>query len=89
MLRYGAQPSDRFAGIDSLSERERTVLHHLSSGECDKSIAAAMNISDSTVRVHVRSLLKKLGARSRLEAALHAVGALQIQPRPEGSRLAN
>ncbi|MFS4438006.1 helix-turn-helix transcriptional regulator [Paracoccaceae bacterium GXU_MW_L88] len=65
--------------LDRLTTRERAVLARLSEGDCDKEIAAAMNISDSTVRVHVRSVIRKLGVQNRIQAALHAVGA---QPNP-------
>ncbi|SES39261.1 DNA-binding response regulator, NarL/FixJ family, contains REC and HTH domains [Tranquillimonas rosea] len=60
--------------LGSLTVREQAVLDRLSDGDSNKSIASALNISDSTVRVHVRSVLRKLGATNRTQAALYAAG---------------
>lgn len=51
-----------------LSPREIKVLEHLSAGERNRSIAMALNISENTVKFHVRNLLKKLAVGSRSEA---------------------
>ncbi|WP_265502025.1 helix-turn-helix transcriptional regulator [Paracoccus beibuensis] len=58
--------------FESLTKRERMILKHLSSGSCDKTIAAKLEISHSTVRIHIRSVLRKLGVQNRLQAALQA-----------------
>lgn len=58
--------------LKSLTKRERMILKHLSSGSCDKTIAAKLDISHSTVRIHIRSVLRKLGVQNRLQAALQA-----------------
>jgi two-component system, NarL family, nitrate/nitrite response regulator NarL len=42
-------------------------------GKTNKHIAVELNITESTVKVHVKNLLKKLCLRSRVEAALWAV----------------
>lgn len=60
----------RRKSLTVLSERERTVLSHLSTGDCDKEIAATLAISDSTVRFHVRSIMRKLGTQNRIQTAL-------------------
>ena len=51
----------------SLTEREVTVLRHLTCGGRNKEIAAALAISERTVKFHVSSLMTKLGARNRTE----------------------
>jgi len=43
-------------------------------GLSNKLIARSLDITEATVKVHVKNLLKKLGFRSRLEAAVWAVG---------------
>jgi two-component system nitrate/nitrite response regulator NarL len=59
--------------IDSLTERERQILQHLSRGESNKTIARALDISHDTVKLHVRHILAKLNLSSRVEAAVFAV----------------
>jgi len=56
-----------------LTPREREVLDLIASGLNNKLIARELDLSEGTVKVHVKHLLKKLGLRSRLEAALWAV----------------
>jgi DNA-binding NarL/FixJ family response regulator len=53
---------------ESLTPREAEILSLLSRGMDNRSIAEELKISYATVRGHVRSLIDKLGARSRLEA---------------------
>jgi ATP/maltotriose-dependent transcriptional regulator MalT len=61
-------------GLASLSPREAEVLDLLALGYTNKEIANALFIAEVTVKVHVRQILKKLGVRSRTQAALAAVG---------------
>ena len=56
-----------------LTDREREILSHISEGESNKVIARALSIAESTVKVHVKHLLKKLGLKTRVEAAVWAV----------------
>ena len=55
--------------LDTLTARERDVLRLLSDGLSDRDIASAMTVSRRTVETHVSSILHKLGARNRVEAA--------------------
>jgi len=57
----------------SLTERENTILKCLAAGKSNKLIARELDIMESTVKVHIRNLLKKLKFRSRVEAAVWAV----------------
>ena len=56
-----------------LTEREREILRHLATGQSNKVIARALNISHDTVKLHVRHILAKLNLTSRVEAAVFAV----------------
>jgi len=55
-----------------LTEQENRILEHLIDGKSNKLIAKDMGITEGTVKVHVKHLLKKLNLRSRVEAAVWA-----------------
>lgn len=57
----------------TLTRREQEILDGLAHGLSNKLIARGLDITEATVKVHVKNLLKKLGFRSRLEAAVWAV----------------
>ncbi len=56
--------------LKSLTGRELEILSLITKGLSNKLIARELRITDSTVKVHVKHLLKKLNLRSRLEAAV-------------------
>lgn len=56
-----------------LTEREREILRFIAAGHSNKLIARELKISEGTVKVHVKHLLRKLGLDSRVEAAVWAV----------------
>ncbi|MCU6678091.1 nitrate/nitrite response regulator protein NarP [Leclercia tamurae] len=56
--------------LSVLTERELDVLHELAQGQSNKQIAAALNIAEQTVKVHIRNLLRKLNLRSRVAATV-------------------
>ena len=59
--------------FSELTPREMEILCHLAEGRSNKLIGRELGISDGTVKLHVRSILKKLEVRSRVEAAVLAV----------------
>ncbi len=63
-------PPDPFA---ALTPRERDILERLAEGESNKVIARRLGISDGTVKLHVKSVLRKLEVHSRVEAAIKAL----------------
>jgi two-component system nitrate/nitrite response regulator NarL len=56
-----------------LTPRENEILVLLAEGQSNKVIARNLGISDGTVKLHVKSILRKLGVHSRVEAAVIAV----------------
>nr|WP_277628679.1 two-component system response regulator NarL [Pantoea agglomerans] len=67
-----AQPAQT-RDINQLTRRERDILQLISDGMTNKAIARKLAISESTVKVHVKYLLKKMNLKSRLEAAVWAL----------------
>ena len=57
----------------ALTPREQEILAHIAEGESNKAIARALDITDGTVKLHVKSILRKLAVHSRVEAAVLAV----------------
>lgn len=66
------RPTDRDRLLQSLSERELEVLQHLARGKSNKEIAAALYITEGTVKNHMTNVLGKLGVLDRTQAALKA-----------------
>ncbi len=62
-------PGWRHAFVGQLTDREYTVLELLSAGHTNREIAAELFISPSTAGVHVSNILRKLGVKSRVQAA--------------------
>ena len=60
-------------GFGELTPREAEILCHLAEGQSNKVIARELGISDGTVKLHVKSILRKLRVHSRVEAAVLAV----------------
>jgi len=58
--------------VEPLTAREEEVLLALATGRTNEEIAAELYISQSTVKAHVASLMRKLGARNRVELAMWA-----------------
>jgi two-component system, NarL family, response regulator LiaR len=58
---------------EALTERETEILKLLARGRANKQIASDLFVEEKTVKAHVSSILRKLGVRSRTQAALHAV----------------
>jgi len=70
-LREDSKPKDPAQA--GLTEQESRILDQIALGKSNKLIARELNISDGTVKVHVKHLLRKLNLRSRVEAAVWAV----------------
>jgi two-component system, NarL family, nitrate/nitrite response regulator NarL len=70
----GEEPiTDSDTRFAELTPREMEILCHLAEGQSNKVIARELGISNGTVKLHVRAILRKLKVRSRVEAAVLAV----------------
>jgi DNA-binding NarL/FixJ family response regulator len=69
--------ADKHLGDITLTGREVAVLDALFKGKANKVIASELNIRESTVKVHVRNLIKKFKAKNRTEVAYLAQELMQ------------
>lgn len=60
-------------GLALLSSREREILALIARGDSNKLIARALDIAETTVKIHVQHILRKLNLTSRVQAAVFAV----------------
>jgi two-component system, NarL family, nitrate/nitrite response regulator NarL len=61
-------------GAAQLSPREHEVLQQIARGASNKEIARTLQIAETTVKIHVQHILRKLGVSSRVQAAVMASG---------------
>jgi two-component system nitrate/nitrite response regulator NarL len=62
--------------IDNLSSHEREILSYLIAGHPNKEIARILGIGEATVKVHLESLLRKIGVDNRTQATIWALSNL-------------
>lgn len=77
----GGREDDTAAQLARLTGREHGILLGMARGLSNKQIAREAEISEGTVKVHVKSVLRKLGFSSRVEAAIWAVNRGLAQQR--------
>ena len=72
-----APPKESVAAADinsgKLSPREREIIVMLAHGSSNKEIARVLNLSESTIKIHVQGILRKLNIAKRVQAAVYAV----------------
>jgi two-component system, NarL family, nitrate/nitrite response regulator NarL len=67
-LRGGGAPA-----LPALSPREREILAFIAGGASNKEIARTLEVAESTVKIHVQHILRKLELTSRVQAAVWAI----------------
>lgn len=68
-----AAPAVVASELNKLSPREREILVLVARGQSNKEIARTLDLAESTVKIHVQNVLRKLGLTSRVQAAVFAV----------------
>lgn len=68
------------SALDTLTPRELEILGHLAAGHSNKIIARQLDLAESTTKVHVQNILRKLELSSRVQAAVYAVQHKVPQP---------
>ncbi len=59
--------------LEALTQRETEILGCLTEGAPNKTIARQLGITEATVKIHVKSLIRKIGVQNRTQAALWAI----------------
>ena len=81
-------PDDRIA--PQLSPREKLILRCLVEGDSNKLIARKIEIAEATVKVHIKTILRKIGVQNRTQAAIWGMnnGSLEHSEDPSSPPLA-
>ncbi|NLP61394.1 response regulator [Paraburkholderia sacchari] len=69
-----SSPSAPRTSGETLTARERDIVRELARGASNKEIARTLDLAESTVKIHVRNILRKLNLTSRVQVAVYAVG---------------
>jgi len=67
-----APPAEDAAPPDPLSARQREIVALIAQGASNKEIARALDIAETTVKIHVQHILRKLNLSSRVQVAVYA-----------------
>jgi len=65
-------PANDFASVSRLSDREAQILHFLTKGASNKQISREIGLAESTVKVHLKAILRKVRVANRTQAAIWA-----------------
>jgi DNA-binding NarL/FixJ family response regulator len=73
------QEQNHQAMLSPLTQRESEVLRHVALGHTNRQIAETLEISENTVKNHVRNILEKLHLHDRMEAAMYAIETRMLE----------
>lgn len=73
LIAHVATGDEAAKGIHILTARERDVLEQITLGRSNKEIAAALHITEKTVKTHISHILGKMEVQDRTQAALYAI----------------
>ncbi|HEX5246365.1 MAG TPA: response regulator transcription factor [Gaiellaceae bacterium] len=81
VARFAQQPSPEAGrSLDELTDREKEILRLLATGLSNAELAEHLFLSETTVKTHVSSILRKLHVRDRVQAVIAAYDAGLVQP---------
>jgi DNA-binding NarL/FixJ family response regulator len=80
----GQTPPAREIPTDRFTPRQLTVLEHLKQGNANKVIAHKLSMSEGTVKVHVRNIMKKMRATNRTQAVFRAYSSTSGREAADG-----
>ncbi|RYE51121.1 MAG: response regulator transcription factor [Hyphomicrobiales bacterium] len=78
--RSSSDPGRKNLDFDALTAREKEIIEHLARGAANKVIARELDLAEATVKVHIKSILRKLGLKNRTQAALCAIQQGWLRP---------
>jgi two-component system nitrate/nitrite response regulator NarL len=84
--RHHGVPVDEDHSADRVTQRQQEVMSYLREGLSNKLIARKMRISEATVKIHVRHIMRRMGVRNRTQVALLAANAANAAGTPADSR---
>lgn len=79
LTRFAEPPRGR--SLDELTDREKEILQLLATGLSNAELAEQLFLSETTVKTHVSSILRKLHVRDRVQAVIAAYDAGLVSPR--------
>ena len=72
-IRSEKKMAEEKADVPHLSPRESQIIQFIAKGSSNKEIARSLDIAESTVKIHVQGILRKLNLTSRVQAAIYAI----------------
>jgi DNA-binding NarL/FixJ family response regulator len=81
VARFAQPPTESPRSLDELTEREREILRLLATGLSNAELAESLFLSETTVKTHVSSILRKLRVRDRVQAVIAAYDSGLVSPR--------